>query len=144
MRIDGRFLQLSFGPVDVECDSTSVVLDNEDADADLVTFGDVLAGNNRRWFFTVTAFPGAAVGLPGYGIGTFWELLWSTPAYTAIPYVLNPHGVSTPTTQKPWFVGDVVVDQKPPVGGDAFTAWTFTTRLTCTANPTRRTAIVTP
>ncbi len=133
MRIDGRALQLQIGDVDVQCDSTTVLLANEAADADLVTFGDVIAGNDRRWFFTLTA-------LPDYGDGSFWALLWSTPAYTPIPYVFNPYGVAIPTPAQPWFVGECTVDDKPPVGGDAGSVWTFEARLTCTEVPTRQVA----
>jgi hypothetical protein len=133
MRYDGRRLSLTFDDIEIACDSTTVLLDNEDADADLVTFGDVVAGNDKRWFFTVS-------GLPDYGAGTFWSLLWGTPAYTPIPYVFNPYGVTTPSAAQPTFVGQVTVDRKPPVGGDAGVRWTFDTRLTCTANPERVTA----
>lgn len=129
MRYDGRRLSLTFGTVEIACDSTTVMLDNEAADADLVTFGDVVAGNDKRWFFTVT-------GLPDYGAGTFWSLLWDTPAYTPIAYVFNPYGVA-PSPATPSFTGDVTVDAKPPIGGDAGARWTFDARLTCTANPAR-------
>lgn len=132
MRIDGRNLSLTFSGVEISCDSTSVVLDNEDNDADLVTFGDVVAGNDKRWFFTVS-------GLPDYGAGTFWSLLWDTPAFTPIPYVFNPYGAA-PSAATPSFTGDVMVDRKPSVGGDAGVPWAFDARLTCTANPTRVTA----
>lgn len=130
-RIDGKWLQLTFADLyEVNCLSTSVMLDNEDADADLVTFGDVIAGNDKRWFFTIT-------GLPDYGDGTFWSLLWSTPPFTPLPYFFNPYGGPFATPEKPWFTGFVTVDRKPPVGGDAGMPWTFDARLTCTANPTR-------
>lgn len=155
MRVDGRNLRLTVGgATDLQCDSTSVLLDNEPADADLVTFADVIAGNDRRWFLTITALPDFSgrpppppgdTGPPGldpvpaYGAGTFWELLWSTPAYTPIAYILNPHGVDVPTNDQPWFVGEATVDQKPPIGGAAASPWTFDARLTCTAPPTRQT-----
>jgi hypothetical protein len=130
MRIDGRRLSLTFGSVEINCDSTSIVLDNEDADAELVTFGDVVAGNDKRWFFTVS-------GLPDYGAGSFWSLLWDTPAYVPIPYEFNPYGVDAPTTSTPVFTGEVTVDRKPPIGGEAGARWAFDARLTCTENPTR-------
>lgn len=133
MRIDGRRLSLTFDDIDVRCDSTSVLLDNEEADAELITFGDVIAGNDKRWFFTVT-------GLPDYGAGSFWSLLWDTPPFTPIPYLFNPYGSTVATPALPWFSGLVTVDRKPPVGGDAGAWWTFDARLTCTGNPTRVTS----
>jgi hypothetical protein len=129
-RVDGHGLQLQFNGLEVNCWTTSVVLDNEQADADLVTFGDVIAGNDRTWFFTLSA-------LPDYGDGSLWELLWSTPAYTPIPYFFNPLVTAIPSPSLPWFTGECVVDTKPPIGGDAGSAWSFDVRLTCTDVPTR-------
>jgi hypothetical protein len=133
MRADGKNLQLSFGAVDVACVSSSIVLDSEDAPAELVTFADVIAGADRRWFFNVT-------GYPDYAAGSFWSLLWNTPAFTPIPYLFKPYGNTAPTTDQPHFAGQVTVDQRPGVGGDAGRAWTFDARLTCTATPTLVTA----
>jgi len=132
-RINGNRLSLTFGAIEINCDSTSVVLDNEDADAELVTFGDVVAGNDRRWYFAIS-------GLPDYAAGSFWSLLWDTPAYTPIPYEFNPYGVTTPTPATPKFTGQVTRDQPPPIGGAAGQTWSFETRLTCTASPTRVTS----
>lgn len=129
-RVDGRNLQLMFAGLEINCDTTSVLLDNEDADADLVTFGDVIAGNNKVWFFTITGFP-------HYGAGSFWSLLWDTPPHTPIAYLFNPLVVALPTPALPWFTGTCTVDRKPPIGGDAGTYWTFDARLTCIGVPTR-------
>jgi hypothetical protein len=131
-RTDGRNLVLYFGAVSVACDSTSVMLDNDDGDADLVTFADVLAGNDKRWFFVVS-------GYPDYGPGTFWSLLWDTPPFTPIGYSFSPYGGELHTPETPFFDGQCVVDRKPPIGGNAGSTWTFDARLTCTATPTRQT-----
>lgn len=131
MRTDGRNLSLLFDTVEVRCVSTSVLLDNEPGDPDLTTFAEVIAGEDQRWFFTVTA-------LADYADGTLWDLLWETPAYTPIPYTFVPYGnteLASPT--EPHFWGDVTVDRKPPVGGDAGGLWRFDARLTCTAVPGR-------
>lgn len=133
MRADGKNLSLTFGAVEVACVTSTAVLDNEDAPAELVTFADVIAGNDRRWFFTLT-------GYPDYSSGTFWSLLWETPAFTPIAYVFKPYGNATPTAAEPHFTGQAVVDQKPPIGGDAGRAWAFDARLTCTATPERKVA----
>lgn len=133
MRADGKSLSLTFSTVEVNCVSTSIVLDNEDADAELVTFGDVVAGNDKRWYFVVT-------GLPDYSPGTWWTLCWETPQYTPLPYLFKPYGNAVASPSQPHFTGSVMVDRKPPVGGDAGSVWSFDTRLSCTANPTRVTA----
>lgn len=134
MRADGKNLSLKFGSVEVACVSSAVVLDSEDAPAELVTFADVLAGADRRWFFTVA-------GYPDYAPGTFWTLLWETPAYTPISYVFKPYGNASPSPTQPHFAGQVTVDHPPPLGGDAKTAWTFEARLTCVQAPVRTTAV---
>lgn len=133
MRVDGKGLSLTFGTVEVACVSSSVVLDNEDAPAELTTFADVIAGNDRRWFFTVTAWPDLAPG-------TWWTLLWETPAFTPISYVYKPYANAVATAAEPHFSGLVTVDRKPALGGAAGAIWSFDARLTCTAAPTRVTA----
>lgn len=125
MRIDGRNLSLIIGGIEVSCDSTSVLLDNEQADADMTTFGDVIAGNDRRWFITITALPDY------HAPGKLWSLLWNLAPFTPIAYSLTPYGLGTPPT----FQGEAMLDQPPPIGGDAGSVWTFDTRLTCTAEP---------
>lgn len=132
-RVDGKNLSLAFGAVEVACVSTSILLDNEKLDAEVVTFDDITKGNDRRWFFTIT-------GLPDLGPGTWWSLLWNTPANTSIPFRYAPYGNTTASPEQPHFTGAATVDQKPPVGGEAGQLWKFDTRLTCTAPPTRVTA----
>lgn len=130
-RVNGRNLSLVIGGLDVACVSSSVVFDNEDPDADLVTFADITSGNDRRWFFIVTAWQ-------DYAPGTFWTLLWQTPAFTPIAYTFKPYAnIGAASASQPWFTGSATLDQPPPLGGDAATTWAFQTRLTCTARPTR-------
>lgn len=129
-RVNGKNLSLTFGSLDVKCEATSIVLDNEPADADLVTFADVIAGTDVRWFFAIAAYT-------DLGAGSWWELLWSTPAFTELPYLFKPYGNATATTAQPHFSGVVTVDRKPPVGDDAAKTWAFDARLTCTAAPVR-------
>lgn len=131
MRTNGKNLSLLFDTIEINCASTSIVLDNEPADADLVTFADVVSGTDKRWFFTVSA-------LSDYAAGTLWDLLWNTPAFVPIPYTFCPYGnTELASPSQPHFRGEVVVDKKPPIGGDAGTQWAFEARLTCTADPER-------
>jgi hypothetical protein len=130
---NGRNLSLTFGSLDVACEANAVVLDNEAADNDLVTFSDVTTRRDRRWFFTLT-------GLADYGSGSFWTLLWDAPPFAALAYVFKPYGNATPTPARPHFTGFVYVSTTPPVGGDAGRTWWFETRLACTDLPTRKVA----
>lgn len=134
MRADGRHLTLAFDDLEVNCVSTQVTLDSEDADRELVTFADVVSGNDKRWSFTITA-------VADYAAGSFWDMLWVTPAYQPIDYEFAPYGNTTPNVDQPHFTGQVTVDRRPPIGGDAGAPWwTFDARLVCTANPTRVTS----
>jgi len=133
VRADGKSLSLTFNGLEIRCSSTSVLLETEKADPDRVTFADVIAGLDFVWFFTV-------IGVADYGSDTFWTLLWDSPAYVPIPFLFKPYGNADPTEAQPHFSGFVVIDQKPPLGGDAGAAWwTFGSRLTCTARPERLT-----
>ena len=133
MRADGKNLSLVFGSVEVACVSTSVVLDNEDAPPDLVTFQDVTDGTDVRWFFQIG-------GYPDYGNGTFWAALWSVPLFEPFAYLFKPYGNDDPTPEQPHFAGTVTVVRRPPIGGEASRAWTWDTRLDCTTAPERRVA----
>lgn len=136
MRADGKHLTLSFNELEIACSSTSVLLEIEKADPDRVTFADVISGLDFVWFFTI-------VGVPDYGPGTFWTLLWESPAYVPIPYLFAPYGNAIATEEQPHFSGFAVIDQKPPIGGEAGAPWfTFGARLTCTAQPERLTDLV--
>lgn len=135
MRADGKNLRFTFGTVDVACVSSSAVLDNEQADSDLVTFSDVINGFDRTWFFQITAYP-------DYAPASWWSLLWTTPAFTPIPYLFRPYGNDVPSSTEPHFVGAVTIDAKPPIGGAAQSVWSFDARLTCTTWPTMRTTPV--
>lgn len=130
MRADGRALSLTLGELEVNCSSTSVVLDVEKSDPDRVTFDDVISGLDWVWYFTI-------VGVPDYSADTFWTLLYETPAFTPISFTFAPYDNDEPSLDQPHWIGFVTVDQKPPIGGDAGAAWTFGTRLTCTAAPER-------
>jgi hypothetical protein len=130
VRVNGKNLSLVIGGVEVACVSSSVVLDNEAADAELVTFADVVNGTDRTWFFTITAWQ-------DFAPGSFWDKLWTTPAFTPMTYLWKPYSNATASSAQPHFSGSVTLDQPPPLGGDAQQTWGFSTRLTCTARPTR-------
>lgn len=131
-KYNGKDLSLTIDGQEFNAAGTAVVLDNEEADQEAVTFAELGAGDARTWFFQLTA-------LGEYGAGSFWDTLWENSG-ADVPYVFKPYGNTTPTASQPHFTGDVTIDSKPPIGGTAGETWTFEARLTCTAVPTRVTA----
>jgi hypothetical protein len=128
MRVDGRHLTLTIDGLDVQCIASSVLLDAEPTDDDLVTFTDKENGLDLTWFLAITALPDLAPG-------AFWSLLWETLPFTPLDYTLRPYGNDDPTADQPHLVGQCYVDRSPPVGGEAQVTWWFDTRLTCVDRP---------
>ena len=128
----GKDLSLTVDGVEFNLEGTTIVLENEEADTDAVTFAELASGTPLTWFFSVTA-------VADYGTGSVWSMLWDE-AGNEVPYVFKPYGNSTASTSQPHFTGNVTIDAKPPVGGTANEVFTFEARLTCTAEPTRVTA----
>lgn len=132
----GNNLSLTFvkGAVteEVNLEATSVVLDNEDADEDDVTFAELASGSNVQWFFEITA-------TSDYGADTWWTFVWDNAGQDAT-FTFKPYGNASPTTSQPHFTGTVNVGPKPPLGGTAGETWTFEKRMDLVGEPTRVTA----
>lgn len=128
-KYNGKNLSLTFDAVEFNADGTSVVLDNEEADTEAVTFAEVGAGDTRQWFFTITA-------LGDYAAGTIWDTLWENSG-AEVPFVFKPYGNAVASAAQPHFTGTATVVSKPPIGGDAGTTWTFEARLDVEGVPTR-------
>lgn len=129
----GKNLWLTFGGVQVCAQTTEALLGNDAADDDMVTFADVANGTDRVWSFGVT-------GVADYAQGSLWSLLWDTGRFVPVPFVFKPYGNDEPSAEQPHFVGNVLVDAKPPVGGSAANVWTFEAKLVCPEPPVRVTA----
>jgi hypothetical protein len=125
----GKNLSLTINAQEVNAEGTSVVLDNEEADTDAITFADLANGTPLQWFFTVEA-------IADYGTGSFWTTIWNNSGST-VAYVLKPYGNTTASTTQPHFTGNCTILAKPPIGGTANETFTFEARLDCTATPTR-------
>lgn len=125
----GKDLSLTINAQEVNVEATSVVLQNEEADEDAVTFAELAAGSANQWFFEITA-------TSDYGSTSFWSLLWDN-AGSSVAYVFKPYGNATPTTAQPHFTGNVTITSKPPIGGTANEVFTFEIRLDCDEEPTR-------
>lgn len=129
-RIKGKALSLMIGATEYACDATSIVLDNEEADDDTVTFCEVGTGGNVQWFFTIEAVQSTAAS-------SFWRYLWENTG-TEVAFVFKPHGNETASADQPHFTGNLVVGSKPSIGGEAAAkgqTFTFETRLDLTAEP---------
>lgn len=128
----GKNLSLTIASLEVNAEGTSVVLDNEEADTDAITFADLASGTPLQWFFTIEA-------IADYSATSFWRKLWDNAGST-VAYVLKPYGNTTASTTQPHFTGNATILAKPPVGGAANETFTFEARLDCTATPTLVTA----
>jgi hypothetical protein len=135
-RIKGNALKLTLGGTDYYADCISVMLENEEAASNVVTFADAATGGAYQWFFTITA-------VQSYDSTSFWKKMWDMAGgSTNIAYVFNPWGLATPTTTKPNFTGNVRLKKKPNIGGTASITdeYTFDVRLECQEEPTVVTA----
>lgn len=134
-RIKGNALALKFGTpaTDYWADATSVVLEHEDKDADVVTFEDAANADGAvQWYFTLTAIQSTAVG-------SFWRYLWANTGQT-VAFTYAPQGNTTATVDQPHFLGTVKIGAKPSIGGEAASgdgkSYTFDYRLDLVTGPT--------
>lgn len=128
-RIKGKALRLTIDSADYWADIISCVLNNEAADSDALTFGDVLAGGARTYFFELTAIQSTASG-------SFWRTVWDNAGKSAA-FAYAPHGNETPTVDKPHYVGTLTIGAKPSLGGQAgsTSTYTFETRFDIDGEP---------
>lgn len=128
-KFKGKDLSLMFGTQEVNAEATQVVLQNEEADSDAVTFAEVSAGAAVQWFFELTA-------TSDYGATSLWTFLWDNSGQD-VTFTFKPYGNATPTTSQPHFTGTANVVSKPPIGGTANETFTFEARLDVVGEPTR-------
>lgn len=125
----GKDLSLTIDGVEVNVEATSVVLNNEEADTDAVTFAELASGTPLQWFFEIEA-------VADYGTGSFWTQLWDN-AGNDVPFVFKPYGNAAASATEPHFTGTATIVAKPPVGGAANEVFTFEARLDVVGEPTR-------
>lgn len=125
----GKDLSLLIDAEEVNLEGTAILLENEEADTDAITFAELAAGTPLQWFFTITA-------VADYGSGSFWSTLWDN-AGSDVAFVLKPYGNATPTAAQPHFTGNATINAKPPVGGSANEVFTFEARLDVVGEPVR-------
>lgn len=134
-RIKGNALKLTIDGDDYYADCISVVLENEEANSNVVTFADAAAGGSWQWFFTIEAIQSGDTT-------SFWQKMWDMAGGTTdIAYEFNPWGAATPSSSQPNFEGNVRLKQPPFIGGAASVTdeYTFTVRLDCQETPVQAT-----
>ena len=131
-KFKGKGLSLTFGSQEVNVDATSVVLQNEEADTDAVTFAELASGTPVQWFFEMEA-------TSDYADGSLWDYLWDNAGST-VAFTFKPYGNASASTSQPHFTGNATIVSKPPVGGTANEVFTFEARLDVVGEPTRTTS----
>lgn len=92
-------------------------IENDQADADTVTFEDAQNGGARAFFMRGSAIQSLASA-------SFWRYVWENSGTEGIPYTVAPHGNAEPTESEPHFVGTLTLGAKPKLGGEASTSTT--------------------
>ncbi len=114
-RIKGNVLPvLTLGTpgTDISADLISYTIENEEADADVITFEDAASGGARQYFLRGSAVQSLAST-------SFWRYVWENSGDTEIPYTIAPFGNATASATQPHFVGTLTIGPKPTVGGEA-------------------------
>lgn len=128
-KFKGKDLSLTIDGVEVNLEATSVVLDNEEADTDAVTFAELASGTPLQWFISIEA-------VADYGTGSLWTTLWENSG-SDVAFVFKPYGNTVASATQPHFTGNATITAKPPVGGTANEVFTFEARLDVVGDPTR-------
>ena len=118
-RIKANALQLTIDGTDYWADFSSVVMQSEDASADVTTFYDASLGGRRDFYFTVS-------GVQSTEATSFWRAMW-TGAGSEETFIYAPHGNASPSADKPHFTGTVRLPARGAfqLGGEASPDGTF-------------------
>lgn len=131
-RIKGTKLSITVGTQELHCQSSKVIMDNEEASDGVTTFCDAEAGGAFNHFLDLTSLQSTATD-------SFWSYLWDNPA-TEAAFVYRPHGNAVATANEPHFTGTLKTPgKKPTLGGEAGKAndFTFDTRLEIIGEPVK-------
>lgn len=132
-RLKGAALILKLGSpgVDYKVDLTSYRITNAEKAADVTTFGDVAAGDDRDYMLQFTAVQDTASG-------SLWRYIWESAGTEGVAYTVAPHGNATPTADEPHLTGTLTIGPAPELGGDANkdTTYTFDGEWKLDAKPT--------
>lgn len=109
-RIAANRLALEIDGVDYWMDASSVVLDNEPADEELMELTDGFA-QWFLWFFEVE-------GIQSTETDSLWRFLFHNVGQL-VPFSYAPHGNQEPTPDQPHLVGECRIMHPPRLGGQA-------------------------
>jgi len=136
-RIKGNVLPvLTLGSPGSEysADLISWLIENEEADSDVVTFEDAASGGSRQFYLRGSAIQSTAST-------AFWTYVWENSGDTGVAYTIAPHGNAVATVSQPHFVGTLTIGAKPTIGGEASTssssAFTFEFEFEIDGVPTK-------
>ena len=107
-------LTLGTPGTDRSADIQSWTIENEEADADVVTFEDAAEGGGRQFYLRGSAIQSTQTA-------AFWRYVWENSGEENVPYTIAPHGNAVPTADEPHFVGTLTIGPKPTIGGEAST-----------------------
>lgn len=110
-RIKGNKLTIAFDSDDYSAHLKSLKLTQGEADSDFTSFADAAAGGSYEWTMTGSAAQDT-------DSDSFWSMVWDNTG-AELPFIVAPHGNTTPTAAQPHFTGTVKIGVKPPIGGDA-------------------------
>lgn len=118
-RIKANALLLSIDGTDYWADFSSVMMQSEDASADVNTFFDSANGGRRDFYLTVS-------GVQSTEAASFWRAMWAD-AGSEVAFIYAPHGNATASADKPHFTGTVRIPAKGAfaLGGDSSPDGTF-------------------
>jgi hypothetical protein len=118
-RIKANALKLTIDGTDYWSDFSSVVMQSEDASADVTTFYDASVGGRRDFYFTVS-------GVQSTASTSFWRAMWAD-AGAEVAFIYAPHGNATASSDQPHFTGNLRVPAKGAfqIGGEASADGTF-------------------
>jgi len=97
---------------DYSSDITAYTIENDEADADVVTFEDAANGGARQFFLRGSATQSTQNA-------AFWRYVWENSGDEGVPYTVAPHGNAVPSANEPHFVGTLTIGPKPKIGGEA-------------------------
>lgn len=117
-RIKANALTLTIDGVDYAADFSSVVMQSEDASADVTTFYDAALGGRRDFYFTVA-------GVQSTAASSFWREMWDN-AGDEVAFIYAPNG-GVAGANTPHFTGTVRLPAQGALmlGGDASPDGTF-------------------
>lgn len=110
-RIRGKKLALNLDGVEFFTDISKCVLDNEEKSGGVTTFEDASKGEDRTFFFDLTA-------IQSTDPTSFWSQCWDHSGED-VTFIYAPHGNAVATAAQPHFIGILTIGAKPSIGGEA-------------------------